>query len=170
MQAVTKKELCAILDLTDKTVDSYRSKGLPTIGEGRSTTYPVPACVAWLTEYRVMQDRASRDDSDVGITEQEAKVRKLIAEALMKEVELEQSRGVLVNIEDAIRAEEKEQGIVRAGLLSFPARCAPFMVQVPDENTARQLLEDQIHQLMHSIATQTDAPEDEPLADEPDDE
>jgi phage terminase Nu1 subunit (DNA packaging protein) len=152
MIEVDKKTLAGMFGVAGTTIDAYRRKGLPTVGEGRATKYNVQECFRWFNSYTVQQEREKWDTTPSGMTEQDAKTRKLTAEALIAELDLAKERGTMVNISDAEREVMKHHTIVRTSLLAFPVRTAPFLVMVPDELTARQIIEAEIFKLMDALS------------------
>jgi phage terminase Nu1 subunit (DNA packaging protein) len=152
MVEASKKELADMFGCATTTIDAHRKKGMPTVGEGRATRYNIKECFKWLTAYTVQQEREKWDTTPTGLTEQEAKVRKLTAEALKAELELSKERGVVVNVSDSEREMLKRMTMIRSHLLSFPVRTAPFAVMLTDETTAREVLEKEIFNLMDVLA------------------
>jgi hypothetical protein len=170
---VSAKQLRAYFRISQDQLTQLRAEGIPTRGSGPGTRYPLSLCIPWFIERQVqkqfqkLQSKVATSDLD----KDEATARKLTAEALIKEVELEQLRGTLVNYRDAEAELAKHLGIVRNSLLSFPARVAPYLVAIKTELEAREMMERKVNDLMNQMAKQTEeidvqAEEDEMEDDE----
>ncbi|HEY4321724.1 MAG TPA: hypothetical protein VGM77_11180 [Gemmatimonadales bacterium] len=161
---VTLAELCECFGVSDRTISNWKNDGLnAAVSRDR---YSMPKAIRWFAD-REIQLALSRQQSEPEATD--IKDRKLLAEARMKEVELARMIGELVNIEDAKRDLEKHLGIVRAALLAFPARFAPFAVMITDVLSARVLLDAHVAEMMRAIVSQAEQPEEElPEADDND--
>lgn len=153
---VTASRLQEILNVTSDRLHKLREVGMPHTGFKRATKYPLTLCIQWYIAYEVQRSLEKQKSPDTVLDKDEAMVRKMTAEALIKEVELEQIRGTLVNIEDAEKDLGKHLGIVRGGLLSFPARVSPYLVGLKTEADAREMITMKVHELMTQIATQAE--------------
>lgn len=155
-------------------LQELRNAGMPTRGLGKSMKYPWRECIKWYTDHIIKREvEKVRAQMPTGpeMDKDEAVARKLTAEALIKEVELEQLRGTLVNYRDAEAELAKHLGIVRQGLLSFPARVAPYLVGLTNEMDAREMMITKMNDLMQQLAKQVEEAEtvvDEDIEDEND--
>ena len=154
---VPRNELASLLGVSLSTLKDYYRLGMP--GAIAKNKYPVRASIDWLINHQLQQ--ALKSSKPQLMTEQDAKARKLSAEAQLAELELAAARGEVVNVSDATKELERYLSVVRASLLSFPARFAPYAVMIPDEKAARLLLDEHIAAMMTDIVTQTDAPPEE---------
>lgn len=170
-EPVTAPIIVAFLGTHKAKLQELRDAGLPTVGNGNGLRYPVGPCIKWYIAWRVQKETEklmkSYQTSQSEMDKDEAVARKLTAEALIKEVELEKLRGTLVNHEDASKELSKHLAVVRNGLLSFPARIAPYLVGITTELDARGMMDVKVADLMLQMAKATEAID---VQDEEDDE
>ena len=163
---VDAKTLCNYLGVETRQLANYRKAGMPMQA---ANTYNVRECVAWYSDWRT-QSALKANQKPVSQNEDELKLRKLEAEAIAKEIEVEQLRGGLVRVEDAERELAKHLTSVRNGLQSFPARAASFLVGINTERQVRDLLDREVVALMDYLREMAEAPEPESLNASDDDE
>lgn len=166
MNLLTTKELADFYEVTERTVASWRQKGLPVVGSGKNLRYDLREVVKYF-ESNAIRDAVS-GVSNIPMDAEEAKTRKLIAEATLAEIEVAKSRGILITPEDAEREVNRQLNICRALLRSFPSRLAPWILNQTDELAARELLEKHVRTLMNDMATAVDIDEDVPAESEDD--
>jgi phage terminase Nu1 subunit (DNA packaging protein) len=152
--------LADLLGVNISRLQDLRNAGLPTRGLGKAMRYPFRECLKWFISHKIQVEvdrvRAQLQPAGPEMDKEEAVARKLTAEALIKEVELEQLRGTLVNVKDAESELAKHLGIVRNGLLSFPARVAPYLVALKTELDAREMMTGKVNDLMTQLAKQVE--------------
>lgn len=164
---VSSADLANYFGVTTRQIANYRSQGMPVQA---SNVYNVRECIEWHVNGRV-QAALKANQRPVQVDEEDLKLRKLEAEAMAKEIEVEQLRGGLVRVEDAKAELTKHLTSVRNGITSFPARTAPFLVQIQTERIARDILDREIVALMSYLqenAEVEDAPIDD--SDEPEEQ
>jgi phage terminase Nu1 subunit (DNA packaging protein) len=121
------------------------------MGLGRGRKYDITAVIKWLINYHVSLAQEHFNSKLAGGTDGDWSIRKLAAQALREELELEKERGTLVNVEDASKELSRNLTAVRAALLSFPSRASAYCVGITDELAMREVLDTQIELLMNSI-------------------
>lgn len=82
---------------------------------------------------------------------EEARVRKISADAALAELQLQRERGEVVNIEDVAKTVGEEYAAVRAKLLAIPTKLAPRIAIEADENTCRELLAREITEALNEL-------------------
>lgn len=82
----------------------------------------------------------------------EARARKLAAEAELAEMERDERRGQLVPISVVERVVSEEYAAVRAKLLSLPGKLAPLVAIEDDEVTCRDLIERGVTEALDELA------------------
>lgn len=162
---VNRKEIALALGVDATTIDRWRLMGLPVEGEKNKQTYPLDRCIQWLVNFRVAEARKEFDKQhpDRLPPADEAKLRSLVADAVLKEIDVNERLGELVSIEDFENELTHYATVVRNALLSAPARWAPFYVQLQDEPASLERLQKDFYNLMTDIAAQANA---EPLTND----
>lgn len=150
-ESVSQIELAEILGVTPKSVRAWERQGMPVQEKGRrgvASKYSVAACIAWRLERVEAQARARPDPTEID----EARARKVAAEAALAEIELAKARGEVVRLDDMSRAVGEALATTRARLLQVGAKCAPQADLQPDEATLRALLDDALHEAIEPIS------------------
>jgi phage terminase Nu1 subunit (DNA packaging protein) len=86
------------------------------------------------------------------VTADEARRRKLVADAELAELELCKARDEVIPVSDIENVLIEVNGAVRAKLLALPAKTAALLVAETDVHVIRQLLEAEIHQALDELA------------------
>jgi hypothetical protein len=81
----------------------------------------------------------------------EARIRKITADAALAELQLERERGEVVRIEDVAKAIGDEYAAVRAKLLSIPTKLAPRIALEDGEAACRDLLAREITEALNEL-------------------
>lgn len=108
-QVVTGAQLGELFGLTDRRIRQLAEEGLPRDGHGQ---YPLAASVRWYVE-RLKRSSTEMDD---------ARRRKILADAQIKETQLAEKAGALAPVGEIIQAVEGDYARVRARLLTIPPR------------------------------------------------
>lgn len=82
----------------------------------------------------------------------EAKARKMAADAELAELELERERGEVVRIEEVAKAIGEEYAATRAKLLAIPSKLAPRVALETDEGACRELIAREITEALNELA------------------
>lgn len=86
------------------------------------------------------------------LTLDEARGRKLNAEAEMAELELAKIRAELVKTEDVVKAWEDVLRAMRAKMLAIPTKLAPVVANESEPNICKALLDKEIEEALHELA------------------
>ena len=119
------KTICQILDLTERRVRQLVTDGiLPKNSErGRYELIPtVKGYIHWLRDRSLYGEAKAKSGNVVSLDE--ARRRKLIAEAELAELELQKERGEVVSIEETEKSWTEVLGAVRAKILALPTTMA----------------------------------------------
>lgn len=143
-------EAAAICGKSVTTLKSWFNLGCPVIERGgKSKKWRIsPAAVMAWREEKIAQD-AVGDTKNLDF--EEARRRKIAAEAGMAELDFSLRRGELIPIEDIANLVGEEYANVRAKLLAIPVKMAPLMLGLDDLAKARGLLEDSITEAMEEL-------------------
>ena len=107
----------------------------------------------WLFNKADVLTWAAQRDTDTEDIEQ-AKLRKLIAEASREELKLAVERKEVVEVEEVLSVVETEYANVRAKLLSLPTKAAPLVTGLSDIVEVQEVLEQQINEVLEELSTQ----------------
>lgn len=87
-----------------------------------------------------------------GSTYDEARTRKLNAEAEIAEIELEKIKGSLVIAADVVTAWENVLGAMKGKLLSLPTKAAPIVAAETDAGGCQQILESILSEALEELS------------------
>jgi hypothetical protein len=88
----------------------------------------------------------------IGSSYDEARTRKVNAEAEIAELELQKIHGTLVIAEDVVSAWNDVLGAFKAKLLAIPAKGAPVLSTETQTSTCQSILEDLIHEALEELS------------------
>ena len=88
----------------------------------------------------------------LGSSYDEARTRKLNAEAQIAEIELQKVRGELVTAEDVVTAWTDVIGAVKSKMLSIPTKGAPILATEEVAGVCQTILEDLINEALEELA------------------
>jgi phage terminase Nu1 subunit (DNA packaging protein) len=126
---VNRSELAEIFGKSLPTVSAWITRGCPVVergGRGREWQFDTAAVHDWLMTNAVAA--ASGDTSKMDIDE--ARRRKLAAEATMAEIDVDQRLARLVTVEDSRRVIGAQCAMVRTRLLAMPSTWAPRLHRI----------------------------------------
>jgi len=154
-------QIARILMVTPPTVTEYVSRGMPWRQQGRKGLpwlFAVDECVAWVRA----QDRANQVDDPTSI--EEARLRKEVAEAALKEIELAKVRGQVVDVEAVAQAVGEMFANVRARLLALAPKVAPLVYRAETLQEGRVIIDDGIYDVLSELSGAFDGEPDEGTA------
>lgn len=148
---VKQLELARILGVDERTIQRWHKDGLPRHGEGRGIRYPLTECIAWVRQrdreqVEAQTERGAPTDYD------EAKARKMAAEAELAELELARARGTIVTVDDVERMLSAPLYRLRAKLLNLPSKWSPSLVGCRTIAEAQTRLEAAVEEAMLSLS------------------
>ena len=123
--------ICKLLDLSPRRMQLLSKEGvIPKAERGRYELVPaVRGYISYLKERTVTGDVKEGDNV---ISFDEARRRKIAAEAALAELELEKERGYLVSIEQTEKLRTSVLSAARAKFLSLPTNLASIVVTETD--------------------------------------
>lgn len=86
------------------------------------------------------------------LTYDEARTRKVAAEAEIAELELAKVRGELALVQDVIKAWDDVLAALKAKLLAVPTKMGPILAAETDAGEIQQQLEDQIRECLNELS------------------
>ncbi len=138
-------ELSLIMGTSTRTLIKYIQMGMPTLsgGKGQKYVFDTAACFRWRVQKEqddIYKSIASQAPATDVMTATQAKTRKEIAQALTAELDLENKREKLANIEDLMINFTAALVNVRAALVSQPSRLSGLLSH-QDEEAISEILE-----------------------------
>ena len=155
---VTKRELAGILGLSTRQIENLEAEGLPRRADKNRKFYPIPDAVRWYVD----RERRRAEPTDF----EEARARKMAAEARLAELMLAREEGKLLAIDDVEREWRQVLERLRAKLLSVPSRYAPALVGRRSIPEAIQVLQQLVEETMLALS---ETGEEIDAGDDPDD-
>ena len=121
---VTTEELMNLLRVSRQTISNYKDQGMPAASRGK---WDLRKVFSWYVE----KTQAQLETSVAEITSEAEKLRKLTIEADLKQLELDQQRGKLVEIDTVIMELSRVMTVVRNTITSLPNKLAPDLTGRP---------------------------------------
>jgi phage terminase Nu1 subunit (DNA packaging protein) len=144
-EEITHSEAARRLGMTQQSVGTWASKpGAPVVMRKGKRYCVWPQFPAWHRE-QIMRPQKPADMDD-------AKIRKLAAEAELAELALEVQRGTLIPLDRHEQALLEFAGNIRAQLLTAPSRYAPRIVGLDTLPQAQALLDAMVRDVLQSVA------------------
>ena len=147
------KTIAEILDLSERRVRQLVTDGiLPKNSErGRYELIPcVRGYIHWLRDRSLYGEAKAKQENIISLDE--ARRRKLIAEAELAELELEKERGEVVDIEATEKSWSDVLGNVRAKILALPTTIAPVVSVEDDQKIVKELLTKAVEQALTELS------------------
>lgn len=145
---INKSEVADVFGVSLQTVDQWVRKGLGCRKAGHEVIFNSAAVTAFLEKQAEARAIASNKPADAD----EARSRKLAAEAEIAEMQRDKMRGDLVDISSVESVVAEEYGAVRSKLLALPGKLAPIIAIEADEITCRDLIERGITEALDELA------------------
>ncbi|WP_162409339.1 terminase small subunit [Acuticoccus sediminis] len=149
-RTVSQIELAALFGVAANTVRVWERKGCPAERSGvrgQASKYNTAAVIRWREEQAALAASGDLAAMDV----EEARRRKIVAEAASAEIELDMKRRDLVPIELVGAAVEEEYSAVRANILALPGEVAADL----EHRTAseiEELLYSKVVEILHALS------------------
>jgi phage terminase Nu1 subunit (DNA packaging protein) len=143
-------EAAAVLGRSPTTLKTWFNIGCPVVERGavnKKWKINPAAVIAWREE-RVVQDAVGENRQ---VDFEEARRRKMAAEAAMSELDLAQRRQELVPVEDIAAIIGEEYSNLRAKLLAIPTKLAPQLQGVEELSEAKAVIELAITDAMEEL-------------------
>jgi terminase small subunit / prophage DNA-packing protein len=147
---LTKGDLARFFDVALPTVTSWVRKGCPYVEKGsksKAWIFDTAAVAGWREEQAAQN--AVGDTASLDI--EEARRRKLAAEAAMVELDLAKRRGEVIEIEEVAGVVGDDYANVRAKLLSLPTKLAPQLIGIEDPAECKALIERGVSEALEEL-------------------
>lgn len=119
---LTQKEMAEVLGLSTRQVANLEVLGMPTKSKAGKKLYPSTPGMRWYIHYKVQAAQPADFE--------EARARKMSAEAELAELDLAQKRGQLIPLEQHGQRLARILERVRARLVAIPGTVAPRLLSL----------------------------------------
>ncbi len=150
-KSLNKSELSETFSVTIRTIDDWTRRGCPHTSKGRKGQgwgFSLPDVVKWRVEYLISTGSSNGKIKSL----QGAQLRKTMAEAALKELELSTAMGKLIPKDIAITIIQKLIANCRARLLALPNKLAPIALSTKSVNGMKEIIENGIHDALRELA------------------
>jgi len=130
LDTVNRPALAKLLGVSIKTVDSWRSRGVPEVKTPRGFAFVVADVVKWLQERSAELAIASGKRPDGAIDLQDLKERRAQADTELAELALEEARGEVIPRDIALEVFGDALTRLRSKILAIPSRYAGRWVKI----------------------------------------
>jgi len=152
-KSVNRSQLAELCGVNLSTVDNWVRDGCPFISRPvRQGVGRWEFSVAAVFEWRINRERQAVLGDVVTIDENEARRRKLAAEAGLAELELHMANGAAVAIKDQEKIWVQMVGAARAKLLSLPTKLCRLVAIEVEPAACQALMEDGISEALGELA------------------
>jgi phage terminase Nu1 subunit (DNA packaging protein) len=148
---VSQLQLAELLGVTPKTIRAWERQGCPVERKARRglpSQYSVAAVFRWREEQARLAASGNLDAMDM----EEAKRRKLAAEAAAAELSLARERDEVVEIDLVSKEVGTALAACRSRLLQVGAKVAPQCELTPDAASVKELIDDAIYEALDEIS------------------
>jgi len=151
---VNRTGIAEALAVSGLTIDAYQRRGMPFVqrgARGKEWRYDVGLCVTWLLE----QERARALGETATIDLDEARRRKVAAEASLAEYDLAEKRRDMVNVDSVGEMVAREYSSCAQRLRAIPSKLAPMLAAITTPEEARDLLDGALNEALNELASGT---------------
>lgn len=145
---VNKTEVADLFGVSLSTVDQWLRRGLPSERREKNVVFNTAQVTQWLEAQA--GERAAGGTTQAGSID-EARIRKISADAALAELQLQRERGEVVAIEEVAKEFGDACAAVRAKLLAIPTKLAPRVAIEDSEVTCRDLIEREIIEALNEL-------------------
>jgi len=152
---VSTTELANFLGVHRRTIQDWTKQGCPIavrVSQGVKGGHQfIPRDVMnWLKE-KAVSDAIGGDDPNI-VSAEEAKRRKILAEAGLQEIELAKKKGDVIDLAELERKLSNSFAIVRSNMLKVPDRTAIRLVGETDEVKIKRIIREEVTQALEALA------------------
>ena len=164
---VNRAELSQAMGVSLPTVDRWVRDGMPVKQRGSKGTpweFALADVVNWWGD---RQRQAAAVDKPTNA--EDAKLRKLVAEAELVELELAKAKGEIAPVRDFERAQARAMAVIRQNIMNVPARAVLRLLGETDESTFKATLRAELALALEQSANADDLAAGDDDDEEPDD-
>lgn len=164
METLELEDVASLLGVSERMIRNYmKDNDLPCIGDGRGRRFVWAEVREWYVRYRIEKDGNRGNEpcqipGDDDENMDEVQLRKLKAEADLKELELATKRGEVVAIEDVKRSMENVAASLKSAILAMPSKLATRLVGMRDKRAINDVLTGEAEELCRKLQHVADKP------------
>lgn len=155
--ALELEDVAELLGVSERMVRNYiKDNDLPCRGDGRGRRFAWPEVREWYVQYRISLS-GSRGSLGVSMPEvgkesiDQAVLRRTVAEANLKELQLATGRGDVVAVKDVERSVGKVAAGLKTAILAMPSKMAGSMVGLKTKAQAAEVLRGEAETLCRKL-------------------
>ena len=147
----SRAEIARICGVAVETIDRWLARGMPIRKQGgRGVAHKFNA--AEVIDWRIARATAKREEVSSDVLDlEEARARKVAAEAESAELDLAARLGELVEVDTVAELVESAFATVRLRLLSVPSKVAPRIASIRSAAKCRRMLEDEFREALDEL-------------------
>lgn len=157
---VSQKELADIFGVSTRTIRTWQADGMPAEGSRKERKYDTEAAISWYVANRANRAAASADENGDLPPVEESDRRWRRARAVLKEIEVERSRGEVVPRSVAVEVFEDVAMRIRQRLLNLPGRRLQEVTSATNRATVRKIRLQAVNEILAELQTLYDAEEE----------
>ena len=166
MRTVTTQEIAEMMGKHEWEIRQWIREGMPvhkkgTGGRGKNAAnlFLLRDVVGWLQD-RALKSALRSSDNEV-VSSEEAKRRKLAAEAALQEIELAKAKGLVVDLESIERDLSNRFAELRSNIRKVPERVALRLVAESEEAEIKRILREEIDAALEALTSHAAYKEDD---------
>lgn len=161
MHHCNKSELAGIFGVTIQTIDQWVRDGLPAVErsdrKGVEWKFETSQAINWKIEHAIRRDREGRRKGPGGVAPSDdpiknAQVRKLIAEAEIKEQKAALAKREVVRVEDASLVLSTAIANAKNKFMGLGAKVAPLVSIETEEMPCREIVDAAVREALEELA------------------
>lgn len=161
MHNCNKSELAGIFGVTIPTIDQWVRDGMPVADrpnqKGAEWTFETSQAIDWKIGKALEEKRRRKRDSAEGGDAGDdpikgAQVRKLIAEAEIKEQKAALAKREVVRVDDAAMILSAAIGNAKGKLLGMGSKVAPLVAMESEESACRDIIDAEVREALEELA------------------
>ena len=137
-------EIAEIVGVERRTVASRLKNIEPAVDRGTGGKYwRFPDVVQYFEDQLFEHTTENRD----------AKERKMLADAVLAEIEVAEKRSQLAQMQDVEHEIEQMVTVIRSAMLNIPKKLSPILATIDDINECTDILEREIYECLSELST-----------------
>lgn len=141
-------EAAGILGVNPQTLRTYVSNGCPAVSQS-PWEFSIPDVVEWLNVVSVQ--KATKGKGGAAMSYEQARTRKMIAEAEMAEMALAGQRALVAPIEEVVKQVGDQLSTIKAKLLAYPSGAATRFAAIDDWKIIQTAMTNDLRNILEEL-------------------
>jgi len=149
---ITTTEMSALLGVHKNTIHEWVSQGCPTAvraTRGHANQFMLSDVLEWHKSRAVIAATGSNDL----MSADEAKRRKLMAEAGLQEIELNKRKGEIIELAEVEKKLSNTFAVIRSNMLKVSDRTSIRLIGETDETRIKKIIREEINQALEALSS-----------------